>query len=328
MAPLALPARATPEDADALAGVPAVALFCARARARDPDFDLDDANAHRGRGDLPARRRAAAGHRAGGRALRAAVARRDRRTPGRRARRAGLRRPRRARTPADAARDDRLEPRAAQRRRAGSASRASRSSPAARRSQAAETITRRRPRHARRPGRPRACSSRRQHAHTPTRLGMLETIRAYATERFASAADEHAVRERHYRYYLALAQRHGSDRALWGAGGKEHLARARRRDRQPPRGPRAGRSARPSAEPALALCAALGCVLADARPLRGRRGLDRPGAEPAGRRRPSRAARPRSLHQGQVPAGSWGARPSSPRSWPRRRPSPGGSAIP
>ena len=54
---------------------------------------------------------------------------------------------------------------------------------------------------------------------------MLETIRAYAAERFAAAADDDAVRERHYRYYLALAQRHGTDRALWGAGRSEHLAR-------------------------------------------------------------------------------------------------------
>ena len=45
VSPLELPARATTEDADALAGVPAVALFCARARAHDPGFDLDDANA-------------------------------------------------------------------------------------------------------------------------------------------------------------------------------------------------------------------------------------------------------------------------------------------
>jgi hypothetical protein len=66
---------------------------------------------------------------------------------------------------------------------------------------------------------------RRQHAHASTRVGMLETIRAYATERLAAAADQDAVRERHYRYYLALAERHGDERALWGASGKEHLAR-------------------------------------------------------------------------------------------------------
>ena len=52
---------------------------------------------------------------------------------------------------------------------------------------------------------------RRQHAHAPTRLHMLETIRAYATERLAmAAADEQAVRERHYRYHLALAERAGT----------------------------------------------------------------------------------------------------------------------
>ena len=67
--------------------------------------------------------------------------------------------------------------------------------------------------------------ARRQHALAPTRLGMLETIRAYAGERFASAADLEAVREDHYRYYLALAQRHGTARALRGAGAREHLAR-------------------------------------------------------------------------------------------------------
>ena len=36
---------------------------------------------------------------------------------------------------------------------------------------------------------------RRRHALAPTRLGMLETIRAYAGERFAAAADVEAVRE-------------------------------------------------------------------------------------------------------------------------------------
>ena len=66
---------------------------------------------------------------------------------------------------------------------------------------------------------------RRRHALAPTRLGMLETIRAYAGERFASAADGEAVREEHFRYYLALAQLHGTERALRGAGDREHLAR-------------------------------------------------------------------------------------------------------
>ena len=60
---------------------------------------------------------------------------------------------------------------------------------------------------------------RRQEPHATTRLRMLETIRAYATERFAPTTDNDAVRERHYRIYLALAQRHGTERALWAAGG-------------------------------------------------------------------------------------------------------------
>jgi len=55
---------------------------------------------------------------------------------------------------------------------------------------------------------------RRQGGHGLSRLGMLETIRAYATEKLAAAGDEQAVRERHYRHYLALAERHGSEQAV------------------------------------------------------------------------------------------------------------------
>ena len=58
-----------------------------------------------------------------------------------------------------------------------------------------------------------------------TRLGMLETIRAYAAERLGAHADSEAVRERHYRFYLALAQRHGTDPALTGTSRKEHFSR-------------------------------------------------------------------------------------------------------
>ena len=54
---------------------------------------------------------------------------------------------------------------------------------------------------------------------------MLETIRAYATERLAALPDQDAVHERHYRHFLALAERHGTDRALWGTRRKDHLAR-------------------------------------------------------------------------------------------------------
>jgi predicted ATPase len=63
-----------------------------------------------------------------------------------------------------------------------------------------------------------------RHGHSPTRLWMLDTIRSYAAEHFAAAADADAVRECHYRYYLGLAQCHGDDRVVWGTGGHEHLA--------------------------------------------------------------------------------------------------------
>src|SRR4051812_16664135 len=64
-----------------------------------------------------------------------------------------------------------------------------------------------------------------QRPHTATRLAMLETIRAYASERFAAGVDAEAVRERHYRVYFAVAQRHGTDQALRGVRGKENLDR-------------------------------------------------------------------------------------------------------
>ena len=91
----------------------------------------------------------------------------------------------------------------------------------------------------------------------PTRLGMLETIRAYAVDVFASTADAEAVREDHCRYYLALAQRHGTERALRGVGAHEHLARldAEIDNLQSALG---WAVARPNAEPALALATALG----------------------------------------------------------------------
>jgi predicted ATPase/DNA-binding SARP family transcriptional activator len=66
---------------------------------------------------------------------------------------------------------------------------------------------------------------RRRQAHAPTRLQMLETIRVYAAERLATAVDRAAVRERHHQYFLAFAQRHGTEQVLQRVGGKEHLAR-------------------------------------------------------------------------------------------------------
>jgi predicted ATPase/class 3 adenylate cyclase len=222
VSPLALPARTAPENADALADVDAVALFCARARAHDRDFDLDDANA------API---AEICRRVDGLPLAIELA----------AARCGLL------SPDEIA--ERLQD------ALGVLGSGARDAPARQQTlratidwshellsdaekqcfarfavfvggatvPAAETIT-----HA---GLDtlddlvaKSLLVRDQHTHTPTRLVMLDTIRAYARERLASAADVDAVREEHYRYYLALAQRHADKRALFGAGGNEHLA--------------------------------------------------------------------------------------------------------
>ena len=255
VSPLALPARTTAEDADVLAGVEAVALFCARARVRDPDFDLDAANAPpvveicRRVDGLPL-------------AIELAAARCGLLSPDEIADRlqdalGGL-----GSGPRDApARHQTLratidwshalltEPEQQCFARfavfAGGAT-----------VKAAETVT-----HA---GldtlddlTAKSLLVRGQHAQTPTRLAMLETIRAYAGERLASAADAAAVCEDHYRYYLALAERHGTDRALRGADAREHLARL---DAEIDNLQAAleWAVAQPSAEQAVALAAALG----------------------------------------------------------------------
>jgi tetratricopeptide (TPR) repeat protein len=98
---------------------------------------------------------------------------------------------------------------------------------------------------------------RREHAHQPARLGMLETIRAYAAERFACVADHESVRARHYRYFLSLAQCHGTDRAMCGSARTEHLGRL---DAEVDnlRAALAWATEQEGAAPALELCAALG----------------------------------------------------------------------
>ena len=97
----------------------------------------------------------------------------------------------------------------------------------------------------------------RRHVDGRTRLGMLETVRAYAAERFAAVADTESVHERHYRYFLTLAQRHGSPQALYGTNRKEHLARL---DAEVDNVHAALRWAvrQDSASPALESCAAVG----------------------------------------------------------------------
>ena len=86
MPPLALPEPGTRTGRQWPASTPSRCSASARERTTPTSSSGDD-NVERDRGDLPTRRRAAAGDRAGGRALRAALARRDRRTPARRARR-------------------------------------------------------------------------------------------------------------------------------------------------------------------------------------------------------------------------------------------------
>jgi predicted ATPase/class 3 adenylate cyclase len=223
VSPLAVPARTTPEDTDALAGVDAVALFCARARARDPGFDLDDASA-------PAV--AEICRRVDGLPLGIELA----------AARCGLLSP------------DEIAERLAD--TLGGLGAGARDAPDRQRTlratidwshellsdgekrcfarfavfaggatvQAAETITD--------AGLDtldglvaKSLLVGGRNTHTPSRLGMLDTIRAYAGECFAAVAGGDAVREAHYRYYLALARRDGDKRALWGASGREHLAR-------------------------------------------------------------------------------------------------------
>jgi predicted ATPase/DNA-binding SARP family transcriptional activator len=223
VSPLALPAPGTPSGARALADADAVALFCERARAHDADLDLGDANADAA---------AEICRRVDGLPLAIELA----------AARCGLL------SPAEIA--DRLDATLA------APGVGARDAPARQQTlratidwshelltdaerqcfarfsvfaggatvDAAETVTS--------SGLDtldglvtKSLLARRQNALRATRLDMLETIRAYARERFASAADVDAVREDHCRYYLALAQRHGTDRALRGGSAGEHLAR-------------------------------------------------------------------------------------------------------
>jgi predicted ATPase/class 3 adenylate cyclase len=223
VAPLGMPTGAAADDADELRDVDAIALFCARARAHDPAFVLDEANVGpvveicRCVDGLPLAIELAAAR--CGLLSPAEIAERLRGTLaalGSGARDAPARHQTlRATIDWSHALLSRTERRCFARFAvfAGGAT-----------PDAAETIT-----HA---GLDtldglvaKSLLVRQGDAATPTRLAMLSTIRAYAGERFATAKDTGAVRENHYRYYLALAERHGSERELWGADASEHLAR-------------------------------------------------------------------------------------------------------
>jgi predicted ATPase/class 3 adenylate cyclase len=100
---------------------------------------------------------------------------------------------------------------------------------------------------------------RRQTADALTRLQMLETIRAYAGERFAATGERDGVRERHFRHFLAVAECHGTDQALMGVGRKQHLTRLDEESHNfdAALGWAVGQ---PRAGPALAMVAALGSL--------------------------------------------------------------------
>ena len=65
---------------------------------------------------------------------------------------------------------------------------------------------------------------RRRPAEGATRLLMLETVRAYAGDRFAALNDAKTVRERHHAYFRTVAQRHGGQQAQRSANGRAHAA--------------------------------------------------------------------------------------------------------
>ena len=221
--PLALPELGTPEDTETLAGVDAVTLFVERARAHDPGFEISDGTA-------------------------AAVAEICRRVDGLplaielAAARCGLL------SPAEIA--DRLDD------ALGALGTAPRDAPARQQTlratidwshalltedekacfarfavfaggatiQAAETIT----------GADidtldrlvaKSLLVRGRQPDGSTRLGMLETIREYAAEEFATLADRESVRKRHHLWFLAVAQEHGIDKAIFGPDRDEHLRR-------------------------------------------------------------------------------------------------------
>ena len=327
VSPLALPERATLDDPQALAGVDAVALFCERARAHDPDFDLGDANAAAvaeicrrldglplaielaaarcgllSAGEIAERLDTALG--ALGAGARDAPARQQtlRATIDwshellRRRREAVLRALRGVRR-----RRDRRGGRDDHRARASTRSTA---------------------------WSPRACSCAASTPHAPTRLGMLETIRAYAaralraptptpkpcastttatTSRSPSATEPNA---------RSGAPAPGSTSPGWTPRSTTSTRRS------------AGRSRQPSAELALAMAAALGCYWV----MRNRyadavdwvdQALNLPGADA------HPALRVRALRTKARCLWPRGARSRATRGrWPRRRPSPDGSAIP
>ena len=297
VSPLSLPARTPLEDADVLAGEDAVVLFCARARAHDPDFELNDANATavadicRRVDALPLAIELAAA---------AADCSRRARSPNACAGHWG----RWARAPATRLRASGL---CAQPSNGVSCSSTDPSATPSPRSPSSPAMRRHR-----QPKRSPAPASTTSTAWSPRtclcvgtsnrlrRLGMLETIRAYAAERFTATADKEHVCKRHFEYFLALAQRHATEGELRGVQRNEHLAELDAASDDVHRGGSSGCSANatPHGRSRWRSCS----------PSTGRSGtvmrtrsLDRAGPRDPGRRGPSRALRPVAHRQSHGP---------------------------
>jgi predicted ATPase/DNA-binding SARP family transcriptional activator len=223
VSPLALPEHGRPQPLGALAGTDAVTLFCDRARVHDPGFDLGEENADavaeicRRVDGLPLAVELAAAH--CGLLSPSEIAERLEATlaaPGAGARDAPARQ-QTLRATIDWSHEllNNDEQRCFARFAvfAGGAT-----------IEAAETITAT-GLHTLEGLVAKNLLTRRRHPPAPTRLAMLETIRTYAAARFSSAAEAEAVREGHYRHFLAVAEHEGADQALMGVGRKQHLAR-------------------------------------------------------------------------------------------------------
>ena len=120
-------------------------------------------------------------------------------------------------------------------------------------------------------------------------------------ERFAAAADGEEVRRRHYSHYLEFAHLHATERAVWGASHREHLAvldaESENLDGGSPMGDPRGRGAGPRAVRRARH------LLAGPRSQRRRGRVDGPSSGSRGGRRPSRAARAPALRRGSFSVG-------------------------
>jgi predicted ATPase/DNA-binding SARP family transcriptional activator len=220
--PLAMPDPATHRDLDALLGVDAIALFCERARAHNPDFEIS----HDSAGPVAAICRRLDGLPL---AIELAAARCALLSPSEIAARLGVALSALGGGPRDAPARQRTlratldwshgllddDEQACFARMAVFAGGATVDAAEAVAGADLDTLDRLVA---------KSLLVRRRGRHGPTRLGMLETVREYAGERFAALPDREAVRERHFAHYLRVARHHGILSAIDGPDGREHLA--------------------------------------------------------------------------------------------------------